>query len=56
MDNTIEEIKKLIEKDISKIEKMKKSPEVFTSNEYGRLLHKKEIFKQILNLIEKNQL
>jgi hypothetical protein len=52
MDKSIKKITDIIENDIAEIESLKKTPNLYESNGYPILIHKKEIFKRVLEILK----
>jgi hypothetical protein len=52
----LDKIKKLLREEVDEISSLKKTPKLFESTEYPIMLHRKQIFKQILEIIEQQKL
>jgi len=56
MENTITDIKGLIEKELNEFKSIPKNKELFESKNYYLLVHKKEVLNRVLNILNESNL
>lgn len=52
----LKDIKHLLEKTLKDIKEMPRTPELFESREFPILLHKKEVFSRVLDILNNSNL